>query len=131
MAGCGLKVSEACGLKWADIDLGQGWLRIAYAAGTKKRQVEFPPAIRSLLAAGVARCAGAQYVFGGARRDAHLSSRTVTPIPTAALPLQAFEMPVACAEPPIAFAVAIKTRLTDRFPGERAAAARVVRCSSP
>ena len=56
---------------------------------------------------------------------------TVAPIPTAALPLQAFEMPVACAEPPIAFAVAIKTRLTDRFLGERAPAGGVVRCSSP
>jgi len=73
--GCGLKVSEACNLKWEDVHLAEGQLSIVYAAGTKKRFVEFPPGLRPLLAAGVTRSVGTQYLFSGGKKDTHLTSR--------------------------------------------------------
>lgn len=209
--GCGLKVSEACNLKWEDVHLEEGQLTIVYAADTKRRCVEFPPALRPLLAAGAARCTGGQYLFCGAKKGTHLTSRMAarivkqaaltaglpeyvtcmvlrhshavaqlrkgmtirelqvrlghgsivttmeyqrailpagivspadnltlsspvaqSPVPTVDLPSPAFEMPAdPCPDSPIAFTVELKTRINDRFLGQRAAAVPVVRCSSP
>jgi len=55
-----------------------------------------------------------------------------SPVPTADLPNQAFEMPAdPMPDSPIAFDIELKTRLNDRFLGQRVAAVPVVRCSSP
>jgi integrase/recombinase XerC len=46
--GCGLRVSEAVGLNLADVDRGEGWLRVR-GKGRKERQVPLPGKAREAL----------------------------------------------------------------------------------
>jgi integrase len=73
--GCGLKVGEACGLKWEDVDLAASRFRVNFAGGTRQRWIEFPPALAPLLAAGATSCQGTDYILAGAKQGAHLTPR--------------------------------------------------------
>lgn len=68
--GSGLRVSEACGLSWKDVDLEQRLLRVR-GKGSKERLVPFPDRVTESLRILRARNDGA-YVFG----EAPLSTRT-------------------------------------------------------
>ena len=48
MYGCGLRVSEAVGLDWKDVDLAGGWVRVL-GKGSKERTVPFGPPAREAL----------------------------------------------------------------------------------
>ena len=82
--GCGLRISELTGLKWADVDMGERWLTIM-GKGSKERRVPFGRcAHRALLAIRAQRGedggdGGAEanpYVFEG-RKGKPLTVRTV------------------------------------------------------
>ncbi len=66
--GAGLRVSEACGLKWSDIDESKRVIRIK-GKGSKERLVATPSKV--LTALGAIRSKGATFVFG----DEPLSTR--------------------------------------------------------
>lgn len=73
--GCGLKVGEACRLKWADIDPQQQTLRVRYARGTRERTLPLPPDLLPVLTLGHSRCPATDYLFQGRTADTHLSTR--------------------------------------------------------
>jgi site-specific recombinase XerD len=73
--GCGLKVGEACLLRWRDIRLQDDALRVASRRGTHERCLPIPRALRPLLAEGVRRCEPEAYLFPGSRTDRGLSTR--------------------------------------------------------
>jgi hypothetical protein len=87
MYGCGLKVSEVCALKWADVDCSRMELTIRHgvAAGTAPRsrsgrasdarQVAFSSQLLPLLAKGRSICLPDDYIFRGSKVGDHLSSR--------------------------------------------------------
>lgn len=55
--GCGLRVSEAVGLNWSDVDLKNGWVRVL-GKGSKERTVPFGAPARTALEAWRDDCAG-------------------------------------------------------------------------
>lgn len=95
--GCGLKVGEACQLRWADLDATGREVTVNFAGNTRQRTVEVPEALRPVLAAGRARCAPDTYVFAGAKgAHTHLSTRMAQRIVRRAALEAAIEKPVCC-----------------------------------
>jgi hypothetical protein len=73
---CGLRVSEACRLRWADIDLERKNIRIWRGKGMKDRYVMLPACMEPLFSQGKKRCLPQDFVFVGDRPGRHLSPRT-------------------------------------------------------
>jgi len=73
--GCGLKVGEACRMKWQDVDVLQQRLRVSFARGSRERFLEIPPDLLPVLRLGVKRCAPGDYVFQGRQAGKPLSVR--------------------------------------------------------
>ncbi|MCE9616021.1 MAG: tyrosine-type recombinase/integrase [Lentisphaerae bacterium] len=95
--GCGLKVSEACRLRWADVDVANQCLAVHYAGGTRQRKVELPEALLPVLEAGRARCEPDTYVFAGDRGPhVPLSARMAQRVIRRAAREAGLEKPVCC-----------------------------------
>ncbi|MBL7077434.1 MAG: tyrosine-type recombinase/integrase [Kiritimatiellae bacterium] len=77
MYGCGLKVGEACRIKWDDLDMEGHTLRVRYARDTRSRLLDIPPDLIPILKMGCSRCPGEDYIFQGRHEGAHLSTRMV------------------------------------------------------
>ena len=75
MYGCGLKVSEVCGLRWGDVDPEQEELRVRYARGSRERALALPPELLPVLKLGQTRCPPDDYIFQGRTEGTHLSTR--------------------------------------------------------
>ena len=79
--GCGLRVSELTGLRWADVDLQERWI-VVLGKGDKERRVPFGGcAQRALERLGAQRDPADPYVFSG-RGGKALTVRTVHRIVT-------------------------------------------------
>ncbi|MEI6972563.1 MAG: tyrosine-type recombinase/integrase, partial [bacterium] len=92
--GCGLKVAEACSLKWADVDAAKGELRVG--TGRTARTVAIPSRLLPLLARGVAICDAADHVFRGNRAGVHLSPRMAEYVLRKAAKVAGIGQPVCC-----------------------------------
>jgi site-specific recombinase XerD len=68
MLRCGLRVSEACALRWNDCDLAAGTIRVNDGKGRVDRVVYTSPDLERELKAWRARSAGATYLFPSRRR---------------------------------------------------------------
>ena len=75
--GCGLRTSELCALRWGDIDMVVGTVRVRFAGGTRERQVPLPRNAITLLQAESCYRESHDPVFGGARSGQPISVRTV------------------------------------------------------
>ena len=75
--GCGLKVGELRSLRWNDIDLESGTLRIVYAGGTRQRRLVIPEDLRPVLEAGIEQCPATDHIFPGAKPGHALTARTI------------------------------------------------------
>jgi site-specific recombinase XerD len=73
--GCGLKVGEACALKWDDVAADGLELQVPGSGSTRPRAVPVPDALRPLLVQGVMRFAAEAPVFPGRRAGTALSVR--------------------------------------------------------
>jgi integrase/recombinase XerD len=73
--GCGLKVGEACTLKWQDIDLANKKLIVTFARGTSLRELALPRDLLPVLTEGVKKCLPGDYIFQGAFPGKPLSER--------------------------------------------------------
>ena len=93
---CGLKVGEACALKWQDVDIKRRAIRVQYRRGAKQRLVRIPDEFADLLALGIARCACDEYVFQGKRQETHLSTRMAEIIVGKTARQAGMEIPVTC-----------------------------------
>ena len=79
--GCGLRVSELTGLRWADVDIQERWI-VVLGKGDKERRVPFGGcAQRALERLGAQRDPAEPYVFSG-RGGKALTVRTVHRIVT-------------------------------------------------
>ena len=76
LADTGVRVSEACGLKWSDIDLNNLLLTVM-GKGRKSRTIPFSPALRKYLVRFERRQAGSTGFVFCARTGNTLGSRTV------------------------------------------------------
>jgi integrase len=74
---CGLKVGEVRGLKWGDMDVTAGRMRVVFSGGTEERWLEIPPATLLLVQAGVAACSPEAYVFAGSSAGSAISRRQI------------------------------------------------------
>lgn len=73
----GLRVSEACGLRWDAVDLDEGMCLYVAGKGGVERYVDILPEAETVLRRRRARLSGpALYVFPG-RQNGHLSPRQV------------------------------------------------------
>jgi integrase/recombinase XerD len=91
MYGCGLKVSEACSLKWKNVNIEAQSLDVQYGRGTKLRVVAIPPELLPILKTGKERCGEEDFIFPGFRSGRHLSIRMAeiilrTAVKTAGIP---------------------------------------------
>jgi integrase len=73
--GCGLKIGEACALKWADVLPGPREIRITGSWSTCARAVPMPQTLRALLGEGKQRFGNDAWVFPGRRPRLCLSTR--------------------------------------------------------
>jgi site-specific recombinase XerD len=73
--GCGLKVTEVCGLKWADVDMERSAIRVRHARDNRERTLDLPPELLPVLKMGHSRCPGDDYIFQGRIAGTHLSTR--------------------------------------------------------
>jgi integrase/recombinase XerC len=81
MYGCGLRVSEAVGLNWSDVDLQNGWVKV-FGKGSKERLVPFGPPARAALESVLAdRADGGQPIFVN-YQGGRLTSRSVARVLT-------------------------------------------------
>ncbi|MBT3297180.1 MAG: tyrosine-type recombinase/integrase [Verrucomicrobia bacterium] len=96
MYGCGLKVSEACRLSWADIDTARETLCVRYARGTRQRTLPIPPDLIPVLKAGHERCPSTDYIFQGRTQGTHLSTRMAQLILRSAVKATDIIKPVTC-----------------------------------
>jgi len=92
--GCGLKVGEACALRWADVDCANRELAIATRG--RARRVSFPSQLAPLLDQGTRTCAPSDHIFRGARPGAHLSVRMAEYVLRRAAELAKLDKPVSC-----------------------------------
>ena len=80
--GCGLRISELVGLKWANVDLEERWI-VVLGKGDKERRVPFGGCAQRALGRLAAQSgAPSPYVFSG-RGDKPLTVRTVHRVVTA------------------------------------------------
>jgi site-specific recombinase XerD len=82
---CGLRLSEVCRLRWSDIDLGRGTIRVWRGKGMKDRYVMAPASLAGLFRRGKERFRPDGFVFPGERSGRHLSPRTAEEIMTRAV----------------------------------------------
>ena len=75
MYACGLRVSEACRLRWRDLETDRMMLRVVRGKGSKDRYVMLPEAMTPLLEIGKRRCPPDFFVFPGDREGKHLTTR--------------------------------------------------------
>lgn len=73
--GCGLRVSEACRLRWQDVDPAAGILHLPAGRLSPARQLPLPDDVLPVLSEGIGCCAPADPVFAGARPGQALSIR--------------------------------------------------------
>ena len=73
--GCGLKVGEACRLRWGDIDAEQEMVRIFDPASGRSRSVPLPRQVMPVLREGVQSCAADGFLFLGRKEGTCLSVR--------------------------------------------------------
>jgi integrase/recombinase XerD len=73
--GSGLKVGEACRLRWRDIDLDEQIVSITARDSRKSRRVLFAAALAPLLKQGIRTCDLDDFVFRGAVQGSPLSTR--------------------------------------------------------
>lgn len=73
---CGLRVSEACRLRWRDIDLERRNIRVWRGKGMKDRYVMLASCMEPLFRQGKERCLPEDFVFVGDEPDRHLSPRS-------------------------------------------------------
>lgn len=76
MYACGLRVGEACRLRWADVDIDRKTLRVWRGKGMKDRYVMLPTRMEPLFRLGKERCRAEDFVFVGESAGRHLSPRT-------------------------------------------------------
>ncbi len=96
MYGCGLKVGEACTLRWRDIDLDQGTITVHRGGNpvAPQRTVRFPSQLLPVLRHGIEVCRTDAYVFVGSRTGKHLSIRMVGKVLRKAVKAAAIDKPV-------------------------------------
>ena len=82
MYGCGLKVGELCRLRWADLDVAGGHLRVPFARGTRERFLSIPEELLPVLRTGAECCPADDYIFQG---RAEKSGQTVEAVRKQAL----------------------------------------------
>lgn len=112
--GCGLKVGEACGLRWADVDVARRTLTVRYAADTRQRQVELPEVLLPVLKAGRERCPACAHIFAGAKGgQTHVSTRTAQRIVRRAAMEAEVEKPVCCMTMRHSYAVSLRRQGVD------------------
>lgn len=75
--GCGLKVSELQAMRWEDIDLANGVLRLKSRYHDGIRRLALPVAVVPVLKAGISRCERGDRVFPGRRSSRALSARSI------------------------------------------------------
>ena len=75
LAHAGLKVGEACAVRWGDVNLAAGTLAVRYACGTRTRMIEIPPSVRPLLDAGAPGRKPDDRLFAGRRAGRPLTAR--------------------------------------------------------
>ena len=80
MLRCGLRVSEACALRWDDCDLVAGTIRINDGKGRVDRIVYISPDVEGELTAWLARSPGATYLFPSRKRQGRSLDRRVVNI---------------------------------------------------
>ena len=73
--GSGLKIGEACRLRWRDVDTASGSLRVTFARNSRQRTVPLADDLLPVLTLGVNRCPPDTYIFQGRREETHLSTR--------------------------------------------------------
>ena len=73
--GSGLKVGEACALRWKDIDPERGILTAGDSARQQRREIPVPAALRPVLRLGVSQCGSESPVFPGRTTGSALSTR--------------------------------------------------------
>jgi len=74
--GCGLKVGEACGLRWGAADAESRRLDVLYEGDHRRREVAIPEALRAVWGAGLESCGPDGYVFAGGKPGKPLRART-------------------------------------------------------
>ena len=78
---CGLRLSEPLELKWVNVDLNQGWIKIIQSKGYKDRIIWLPEDILGMLAEYKVTInnflPGADYVFPGVKEGKHINDVTV------------------------------------------------------
>ena len=74
--GCGLKVGEAVGLRWRDVDTSRHLVHAPGDRMTHPRDISIPEALRPLLGEGQQHCPPDGYIFAGADHARHLTTRT-------------------------------------------------------
>jgi len=78
--GCGLKVSEACGLRWRDVNAEKGTVRVIFDRNSRQRQVRLPNDLLPILKEGGARCPADSFIFPGRAPHRPLAARTAEAI---------------------------------------------------
>ncbi|MBM4147562.1 MAG: hypothetical protein FJ224_00750, partial [Lentisphaerae bacterium] len=82
--GSGLKVGEACRIRWSDLDVKLGTLSVRGQRGRPPRKVRLPDDILPLLGTGASLCPPDAYVFPGRTSGRPLSTRAAESVVRAA-----------------------------------------------
>jgi len=93
---CGLRLSEVCRLKWSDIDLWRGTVRVWRGKGMKDRNVMTPASMEGLFRRGKERARPDDFVFPGERRGRYISPRTAEHIMSRAVRIAGIGKPATC-----------------------------------
>ena len=75
MYGCGLKVGEACRLRWRHIDIASGAIAVHNEVHARTRHLPIPRSLLPILREGATTCPGDAWIFQGRKAGAHLSVR--------------------------------------------------------
>ena len=103
--GCGLRVGEACRLRWQDIDPDEQTLRAPIQTTGTSRTIRLPRQLLPVLREGVKRCDPSGFVFAGRRDRTHLSVRMAEYIIHRAAQAACIGIPVTSFTPRHSFAV--------------------------
>lgn len=96
MYASGLRVSEVVRLRWEDVDLERGTLRVVDAKGAKDRYVVFPHVMKAILEQLSELADGRGWVFPSPEGIRHLSPRTAQRSMQRALELAGLNKRVTC-----------------------------------
>jgi integrase len=72
---CGLKIGEACALKWGDVAVPDATIHTAGSGTSLPRTIPIPEALRTLLHEGASRFPPDAFLFPGRHHDSALSTR--------------------------------------------------------